>query len=242
MLAEITVSDLTSWWAPALAFAAGLLSFASPCVFPLVPGYISFVSGDRAIEDEAARPVVPILLFIAGFAAVFTALGAFASTVVPAIGGVTGQRIAGAVVVAFGLLMVLYALQRGSVRLYAEQRPFLQKVRPGPAWAFPLGMAFALGWTPCIGPVYGGILALSLQGGTVRGMILLLCYSAGLGVPFLLVGLGIQRFMGAFGWVKRNYRVIAGVSGGLLVAIGVLLFTGQFTRWFAHFSSGFSWL
>jgi cytochrome c-type biogenesis protein len=242
MLAEITVSDLTSWWAPALAFAAGLLSFASPCVFPLVPGYISFVSGDRAVEDEAARPVVPILLFIAGFAAVFTALGAFTTSVVPAIKGVTGQRIAGAVVIVFGLLMVLYALQRGSVRLYAEQRPFLQKVRPGPAWAAPLGMAFAAGWTPCLGPVLGGILGLASQGGTVRAMALLLCYSAGLGVPFLLVGLGIQRFMGAFGWVKRNYRVIAGVSGGLLMAVGVLLLTGEFTRLFTHFSSGFSWL
>jgi cytochrome c-type biogenesis protein len=241
MVAEITVSDLTSWWAPALAFAAGVLSFASPCVFPLVPGYVSFVSGDRAAED-AARPVVPILLFIGGFAAVFTALGAFSSTVVPAIKGVTGQRIAGAVIVVFGLVMVLYALERGSVRLYAEQRPFLQKVKPGPAWAFPLGMAFAAGWTPCIGPVLGGILALSLQGGTIRGMVLLLCYSAGLGVPFLLVGLGVQRFMGAFGWVKRHYRVIAGVSGGLLVAVGVLLLTGEFTRLFTRFSSGSTWL
>ena len=241
MLAEITVSDLTSWWAPAIAFAAGLVSFASPCVLPLVPGYVSFVSGERATEDEA-RPVVPILLFIAGFAAVFTALGAFASTVVPAIKGVTGQRIAGAVIVAFGLLMVLYALQRGSVRLYAEQRPFLQKVRPGPAWAFPLGMAFAAGWTPCIGPVLGGILALSLQGGTLRAVALLLCYSAGLGVPFLLVGLGVQRSMGAFAWLRRNYRIIAGVSGGLLVAVGIMLLTGEFTRLFARFSSGQTWL
>jgi cytochrome c-type biogenesis protein len=240
MLAEITVSDLTSWWAPALAFAAGVLSFASPCVFPLVPGYISFVSGDRAAEDASA-PLVPILLFIAGFSVVFTALGAFSTAVVPAIKGVTGQRIAGVVVVVFGLLMVLYALQRGSVRLYAEQRPFLQKVRPGPAWAAPLGMAFAAGWTPCIGPVLGGILGLASQGSTIRGTLLLVCYSAGLGVPFLLVGLGIQRFMGAFGWVKRNYRVIAGVSGGLLVAVGVLLLTGRFTRLFARFS-GFAWL
>jgi cytochrome c-type biogenesis protein len=240
MLAEITVSDLASWWAPALAFAAGLLSFASPCVFPLVPGYISFVSGDRAVEDET-RPVVPILLFIGGFAAVFTALGAFATSVVPAIKGVTGQRIAGIVVIAFGLLMILYALQRGSVRLYTEQRPFLQRVRPGPAWAAPLGMAFAAGWTPCLGPVLGGILGLASQGGTVKAMFLLLCYSAGLGVPFLLVGLGIQRFMGAFGWVKRNYRIIAGVSGGLLIAVGILLLTGAFTRLFARFS-GFAWL
>jgi cytochrome c-type biogenesis protein len=240
MLAEITTHDLTAWWAPALAFAAGLLSFASPCVFPLVPGYVSFISGDRAAEDRSP-PLVPILLFIAGFAAVFTALGAFSTALVPAVKGTTGQRIAGVVVVAFGALMLATALQRGSIRLYAERRPFLEKVRPGPAWAAPLGMAFAAGWTPRIGPVLGGILGIASQGGTARGMLLLLCYSAGLGVPFLLVGLGVQRFMGAFAWVKRHYRVIAGVSGGLLIAVGLLLVTGRFTRLFARFS-GFAWL
>ena len=228
----ITQSDLTSWWAPALAFAAGVVSFASPCVFPLVPGYVSFVTGERAAEQES-RPVVPVLLFIGGFSLVFTLMGAFSSAVLPTIRGTTGQRIAGAIVVAAGVLMVLYALGRGSVRLYAEHRPFLQRVRPGPAWAAPLGMAFAAGWTPCIGPVYGGILVLASQGSTLRGCLLLLCYSAGLGLPFLLVGLGIGRFMGAVGWVRRHYTPITAISGALLIAIGVLLISGQFTRLFA---------
>jgi cytochrome c-type biogenesis protein len=228
----VTQSDLTTWWAPALAFAAGVVSFASPCVFPLVPGYVSFVTGERATE-ETARPMLPILLFIAGFSVVFTLLGAFSSALLPSVRGVTGQRVAGAVVLVFGVLMVATALGRGSVRLYAEHRPFLQRVRPGPVWAVPLGMAFAAGWTPCIGPVLGGILALASQGSTARGSLLLLCYSAGLGLPFLVVGLGIGRFMGAVGWVRRHFAPITAISGAMLVLVGALLLSGQFTRLFA---------
>ena len=228
----ITQSDLAAWWAPLLAFVAGVVSFASPCVFPLVPGYISFVTGERAVDGDA-RPLLPILLFIAGFAAVFTLLGAFSSALVPSVRGVTGQRVAGAVVLAFGTLMVVSALGRGSVRLHAEHRPFLRRVRPGPAWAAPLGMAFAAGWTPCIGPVLGGILGLASQGSTARGSLLLLCYSAGLGVPFLLVGLGVGRLVGAVGWVRQHYGPITAVSGGLLIVVGALLVSGQFTRLFA---------
>jgi cytochrome c-type biogenesis protein len=239
MRLAVTQHDLTQWWAPALAFLAGVVSFASPCVFPLVPGYVSFVTGERSAEDRD-RPLVPILLFVAGFGLVFTLLGAFSSLLVPKIGGVTGERIAGAVVLLVGVLMITYALGRGSVRMYAERRPFLQKVRPGPVWAAPLGMAFALGWTPCIGPVLAGILGLASQGGTARGTLLLLCYSAGLGVPFVLVGLGVRRFMGAAGWVRRHYEPITAVSGVLLVALGVLLVTGQFTRLFAPLAGRFT--
>jgi cytochrome c-type biogenesis protein len=229
----ITQADLTAWWAPALAFAAGVVSFASPCVFPLVPGYVSFVTGERATEEGTHRPLLPILLFIAGFAAVFTLLGAFSSALLPTIRGVTGQRVAGVIVLVFGVLMIVTALGRGSVRLYAEHRPFLQRVRPGPAWAAPMGMAFAAGWTPCIGPVLGGILAMASQGSTGRGALLLLCYSCGLGLPFLLVGLGIDRLMGAVGWVRRHFVPITAISGAMLVLVGGLLLSGRFTRLFA---------
>jgi cytochrome c-type biogenesis protein len=94
-------------------------------------------------------------------------------------------------------------------------------------------MAFAAGWTPCIGPVLGGILALASQGSTARGSLLLLCYSAGLGLPFLVVGLGIGRFMGAVGWVRRHFAPITAISGAMLMLVGVLLLSGQFTRLFA---------
>ena len=123
MIADIVQTGLTSWWAPALAFVAGLVSFASPCVFPLVPGYVSFVSGERAVDGETQRPLLPILLFIAGFTIVFTLLGAFARRFVPIFKGDVGQWVGGAVVIAIGLFMIGYALRRGSVTLYMERRP-----------------------------------------------------------------------------------------------------------------------
>lgn len=233
VVADVVQSGLSSWWAPLLAFVAGLISCASPCVWPLLPGYISFVTGEAVEDADAQRPLVPVLLFILGFTIVFSLLGAFASTFVKLIRGDAGQRLAGVVVIAMGLLMIGYALQRGSIALYAERRPFLRKVRPGTVGAVPLGMAFAAGWTPCIGPVLGGILLIAASGAAARGVFLMVCYSLGLGVPFLLVGLGVTRFLGAFGWIKRHYQGIAVVSGGLLVFVGVLMFTGAFTRFFA---------
>jgi cytochrome c-type biogenesis protein len=127
--------------------------------------------------------------------------------------------------------MLLYAFRLGSPALFAERRPLLGRVRPGPAWAFPLGVAFGAGWTPCIGPVLAGVLAIAAaQGGSARGALLLLTYSAGLGLPFLLVGLGVRRLMGALAFVKRNYHWFAGASGTVMVAIGVLVATNLWTR------------
>lgn len=232
-------NGIASWWAPALAFAAGLVSCLSPCVWPLLPGYLSLVAGDRLTEG-GRRPLVPMLLFIAGFSIVFVLLGAFASTFVKVFRGTAGQRVGGAIVVAFGVLMIGYALRRGSLALFAERRPFLARLRPGSVGAVPLGMAFAAGWTPCIGPVLGAILAIAAAGSTLRAVLLLLSYSAGLGVPFLLVGLGVTRFMGAFDWVKRRYTAIAIVSGALMVVMGVLVFTGEFTRRVAPLAQRFT--
>lgn len=239
MLADITgfvQEGLTSWWAPVLAFAAGVVSFASPCVFPLVPGYLSFVTGtqletSRETSKDEKRSLLPVVLFIGGFAFVFTLLGAFSSVFVPVMKSAWGLRIAGIVVIIFGAAMIIYALRVGKPGLYAERRPFLSKVKPGPAGAFPLGMAFAAGWTPCIGPVLGGILLVAgAEGGSVRGAGLLFAYSMGLGVPFLLVALGMGWLMGKLSWVQRHYRAIAGVSGGVMVAIGLLLLSGYWLR------------
>jgi cytochrome c-type biogenesis protein len=239
MIGDVVQTGLSSWWAPALAFVAGVVSFASPCVLPLVPGYLGFVTGGRATEGEGRRPLVPILLFIVGFTIVFTPLGAFAGSFVRIFRDPWFQRAAGVVVVVLGLLMIGYALRKGSLGLYAERRPFLERVRPGTVGALPLGMAFAAGWTPCIGPVLGGVLAIAAAGGTVRGAGLLLAYSLGLGVPFLLIGLGVDRLMQALGRIRRHYRVIAGISGALLVTVGVLLITGAFTRVFTQLAPTF---
>jgi cytochrome c-type biogenesis protein len=142
-----------------------------------------------------------------------------------------GIRISGAIIIAFGLLMLLYALRLGSPSLFAERRPLLGRVRPGRAWAFPLGVAFGAGWTPCIGPVLAGVLAIAgSQGGSLRGALLLFVYSLGLALPFLLVGVGLRRLMGALGWFRRNYQWIAGISGAVMIAIGVLVFTNTWTR------------
>lgn len=228
--------DLTAWWAPSLAFAAGVVSFASPCVLPLVPGYLSFVSASSGPEAPAGapaggRPVAPILLFVLGFSVVFSSLGAFAGTLVPLVRSETGQRVAGVVVLLAGVAMIAYALRIGGTSLYAERRPFLSKVRPGRAMAFPLGMAFAAGWTPCVGPVLAGVLTLAgAQGGAARGALLLFSYSLGLGVPFLLVGLGVGGLLRRLGGLRRHFSVIAGVSGGLMAAIGLLLVSGLWVR------------
>jgi cytochrome c-type biogenesis protein len=227
-LADLVRTGLTSWWAFALAFAAGVVSFASPCVFPLVPGYLSFVAAERPDGD---RRLAPMALFVAGFTVVFVALFGFTDLFFRALRGTGGRIVAGVVIAAFGVLLILYAARRGPIGLYAERRPFLGKVRPGSAWAFPLGMAFAAGWTPCIGPVLAGILAIAAgQGSSLRGAFLLLMYSLGLGLPFVLVGLGVQRFMGAFDFIQRHYRWIAGVSGALMLTIGVLIATNVWVR------------
>jgi cytochrome c-type biogenesis protein len=226
--------DLFTWWSPILAFAAGVVAFASPCVLPLVPGYLSFVAaaGGRSL-GTAARPrdAIPVLAFIAGFSALFTALGAFAGALAPIVRSSLGQRVAGLAVLAVGVFFVLYSLRVGPAALFAEGRPLLSRVRPGGAAAFPLGMAFAAGWTPCIGPVLGGILALATaQSDPVRSALLLFAFSMGLGLPFLLIGLGVGGLMRRLGVLQRHFRAIAGASGSVLVVIGLLMVTGAWVR------------
>jgi cytochrome c-type biogenesis protein len=223
--------QVQAWWGPFLAFAAGVVSFASPCVLPLVPGYLSFVTGGEK-PGEQERRMIPILLFILGFTVVFTVLFGFtASALTRWLTSSIGERVAGAVIAAFGVFMLLYALRLRVPLLYREGRPFLTRVKPGPAGAFPLGMAFAVGWTPCIGPVLGAVITLAAnQGSTPRTLLLLLLYSLGLGIPFFLIGIGIRRLMGAFRFFSRNYHWFALASGIALVAIGVLVMIGAWTR------------
>jgi cytochrome c-type biogenesis protein len=233
MIADVA-EGVGRWWGPAIALAAGVVSFVSPCVLPLVPGYLAFVTGGEPAPGEAEKggQLGPILLFILGFSVVFTVVFGFAASAFGGwIRGSVGQKVAGAVVLAFGVFLVLYAFRLGFPWLYREGRPLIGRVKPGPVSAFPLGMAFAVGWTPCIGPVLGAILLLAeSQGTTARAVLLLAFYSLGLGIPFFLVGMGIRRLMGMFRFFSRNYHWIAGVSGAAMAAIGVLLLTGEWTN------------
>lgn len=220
----------------AAAFGAGLLSFLSPCVLPLIPGYLSFLTGMSTAQLAEERPsvsrvIVPALLFIAGFSVVFVAMGASASVIGRALVQYRfiAEKIAGIVVVAFGVLML------GLIRvpwLYSEARVDLDKSRAfGRGAGFVMGMAFAAGWTPCVGPILGSILALAGSSGSVgRGAGLLGVYSLGLGVPFLAVALLFGRLRGLLRWLGRHALVLNRVSGVLLIAIGTLIFSGRLSE------------
>lgn len=217
------------------AFVAGFLSFISPCVLPLIPGYISFVSG-ASLEDmrsgqRAARRQVLIssLAFVLGFSIVFVALGASAT----AIGRFVSDKlpvlsqVAGILIILFGLhMMGLFRL----AFLDNEKRAQTQRKPAGPLGALLVGLAFAFGWTPCIGPILAGILVVAGSRDTIgEGVLLLAVYSLGLGIPFILTSLAIDRFFSVAGRIRRYYHAIEVGSGGLLVTIGVLILTGQLT-------------
>jgi cytochrome c-type biogenesis protein len=230
--------------AVALAFVAGVVSFTSPCCLPLMPGYLSYVSG-VAGEDGGGvairtRVVSASLLFVLGFAAIFTILGASAS----ALGGLLLRNRPAVMAVAGTSVIVMGLATAGVLRipfLYREARLDLTRIGRGPAGAIPLGMAFALGWTPCIGPVLAGILTAAAATRTAwTGAALLLVYSLGLGVPFVLLALGFHRAGRAFGWLRRHGRTIERVGGGVLVLMGILMITGQWTRLFTPLIRWFS--
>lgn len=230
---------------PLLAVVAGFVSFSSPCCLPLIPGYLSYVSA-LPVSDlgraEARRVTLrAALLFVAGFTAVFTVLGAGATLLGSAL-----LRNQDTVVRWFGVLIIVLGLSTmGLLRvplLYSEKRVDLAKVPRGPAWAFPMGMAFAAGWAPCIGPILATILATaSVAGSWWWGAILLALYSAGLGIPFVLLALGFTRAQGSLAWLRRHGRHIEVVGGSLLIAVGTLFVTGRWLalfrpmqRWFAQ--------
>ncbi len=219
---------------PLAAFVAGLLSFLSPCVLPLVPGYVSLISGTGAEsiaqERRASRAVlINSITFILGFSIVFILLGAGAT----ALGQVVGRFrrdltfIAGIVIIIFGLhLTGLFKIKA----LYADKRMHDVKGGSSPLGAFVVGFAFAFGWTPCIGPILAGILTLAAAEETVtKGMVLLAIYSAGLAVPFLLTSLGVDRFLAFYGRFRRHLHAVEVVSGVLLIVLGALVLTGRFT-------------
>jgi cytochrome c-type biogenesis protein len=220
----------------AIAFLAGIVSFSSPCCLPLMPGYLSYVGGVAGAEGNVAvvraRVTSAALLFVLGFSLVFTLLGATAS----ALGSVLLQHRVGLMQIAGGVVVAMGFVSMGALRiplLFREVRFDLSRVRPGPAGAVPLGMAFAFGWTPCIGPILGSILtAAASSQGVYRGAGLLFVYSLGLGVPFVLVGLGYSSGGRVFGWLRRHGRAIGIAGGALLIAMGILMITGRWLQLF----------
>ena len=217
---------------PAVAFLGGLLSFLSPCVLPLVPSYLGFVTGFTLDEMSARRrlSMVHAALFVIGFSLVFVLLGASATALGAALKfyKVWLMRIGGVLIVAFGL----YCL--GVIRipfLERDQRLHLEEKPLGFLGSVLVGMAFGAGWSPCIGPILGGILSLAAtEADLARGIGLLMAYSAGLAVPFLIAAFAVESFLGWFQRFRRHLHLIQRLSGALLVVVGLLIVTGQFTR------------
>jgi cytochrome c-type biogenesis protein len=214
------------------AFLAGLLSFLSPCVLPLVPSYIGFLTGMTLPEMSGRRraALVHALLFVGGFSLIFILLGASATALGRALNyyQVWLQRIGGVLIILFGLL----CLGAFNVRLLSQdRRVHLERKPVGYLGSALAGMAFGAGWTPCIGPVLGGILGLAATSADVsRGMLLLAVYSAGLAVPFLIAAVAVDSFLEWFQRFRRFLPWVMRISGAMLILVGVLLVTGEFTR------------
>jgi cytochrome c-type biogenesis protein len=212
------------------ALAAGLVSFLSPCVLPLVPGYLSAVTGVSAADLEHAswrRVLVPSLLFIASFSAIFIALGVTATGVGDLLRDNREllNKLAGAIIVAMGVLFVAAMFV---ARLNREWHVEALLARAGTGGPLIAGAAFAIAWTPCIGPTLAAILsAASLSESAGHGAFLLGVYSAGLAIPFLLTALAFTRMTTTFEFVKRHYPVIIGAGGAILIVMGVLVYTGE---------------
>jgi cytochrome c-type biogenesis protein len=227
-----------------VAFAAGLLSFLSPCVLPLVPSYIGFLTGMSLPEVSGRRraALAHALLFVLGFSLVFILLGASATALGRALNyyQVWLQRVGGVLIIAFGLVCL------GVIRVGAlnqERRVQVERKPVGYLGSALVGMAFAAGWTPCIGPVLGGILGLAATSQDVtRGMLLLGVYSAGLAVPFLIAAVALESFLSWFQRFRRFLPWVMRVSGVLLIFVGLLMVTGEFTRlagWLQQFTPAF---
>ena len=221
-----------------LCVLAGLVSFASPCVVPLVPGYLSYLATVVGVEDTEAqaarrwRVVGSAALFVAGFTAVFV-LGTVAvlgMTTTLIVNQLVLQRIGGVVTIVMGLVFI------GFIPALQRQARFTPRQLAGLAGAPLLGAVFALGWTPCLGPTLTGVIAVAsaTDGASVaRGVALVIAYCLGLDIPFLLLALGSGWAVGAFGWLRRHTRAIQVFGGILLIAVGVALVTGLWNEFIA---------
>lgn len=219
------ITDANVLVAAVVAFVAGTVSFASPCVVPLVPGYLSYVTGlsgeDLGVGSAGARGriLAGTSLFVVGFAVPFTMIGVAIGTLNFLQTNRVAQIVMGVLVIAFGVLLA-------SGRLMREWRVTDQAPGSGLAAAPVLGFVFGVGWTPCVGPALGAILTLAAGGGSTRGGLLAFVFALGLGLPFVLFGLLFRRLSGALGFLRRNARRLQLAGGGLLVVVGVVVATG----------------
>jgi cytochrome c-type biogenesis protein len=214
-----------------MAFAAGIISFLSPCVLPLVPGYISFVSGISVEEMGGLREKKTVMInsifFIMGFSAIFVLLGISATWmgIFFASKKAILARVAGLIIIFFGMFKI------GAIRsftFYRDARFHIKDRKFGSIGALLIGAAFAFGWTPCVGPILGSIMAYAGTLSTMRqGVLLFLVYSMGLGIPFLVVAFGVNRFFGVFDKFKKHLRLIEVISGVIMVILGLLIFTDK---------------
>lgn len=227
----------------ATAFLAGLVSFISPCVLPLIPAYLSFITGSSLEELQAqsgidrARVMIHALAFIAGFTVVFMSLGFTASAIGTALVDYRDwiAKIGGIIVVVLGLNMIgVFKIPF----LMMDKRPQWRSANRSYVASFVVGLAFAAGWSPCVGPILAGILALATQERFGQATFLLFVYSMGLALPFFLTAAGISRAMGTLNRIKRYLGAIEFGAGAFLVATGIVLFTGTFGRvagWFYQY-------
>src|SRR6266516_3226297 len=233
---------LSSLPLPIAAFVAGLISFLSPCVLPLVPGYVSLISGAGLDELQSSdgqlkrRVMRNSIAFILGFSLVFIALGAAATALGQALGQYRSllAREAGVVIILFGLHMTGLVTIKA---LYSNVRMHSVKGDTTVWGSFAVGFAFAFGWTPCVGPILSVILGFaSAEGSALKGVLLLATYSLGLAMPFLFTALGIGEFLKFYGRFKRHMHAVEVFSGGILVILGELLVFDRFTLISSMFS------
>ena len=228
-----TVGDPAAGVGVLAAVAAGLVSFLSPCVLPLVPGYLSAVVGVAPNELEHAgtrRVLVPSLLFVASFSAIFILLGLGATAIGSAFAAHrdTFNKVAAALIVALGAFFVLTPF---ITRLNREWHIDTLMRRAGRGGPFVAGAAFAVAWTPCVGPTLSAILsAAAVSNSELHGAVLLAFYSAGLAIPFLLTSLAFTRMTLMFARIKRHFGVVMFVGGAVLIAMGIMIWTGELTR------------
>ena len=216
-----------------ISFLEGIITFISPCLLPMLPIYISYFAGGA--QRETRRTIKCALGFVLGFTIVFVAMGALAGTV-----GSFLREYQTAVNIVSGAIVVLFGLSFMGVfnlKLFKGSSRSVDTQNLGFISALVFGMIFSVGWTPCVGAFLGSALMLaSQQGHVLEGMIMLLAYSLGLGIPFLISAVLIEKLKAAFDWIKRNYRIINLVCGGLLVITGILMATGTMGRLLAVLS------